>query len=932
MREKTMQQVESSVLSRPLSALTALVTRFPVTTMIVAGLLAAVSMVMAQNRLKFKTSRADLLDPNSEYNRHWLEYTKEFGQQEDVLVVVRGNDRNSVTSVLDKLAGELQKDTKHFRAVFYKIDQAKLQAKGLYYLEPQQLQEVEALLNQAQPVLQGNWDSLSVGGQIAWFSRLLQQGDPRKFQASAQSSQQNPSQALTILSAALSETGTYRSPWPEMPRPSTVVQSEAMKDGYLLSDKDRVGMLLLWLVKEKNDNFAEYSESVNILRDIVARTKQQIKDQYPGTAIGLTGLPILENDEMESSESTMTKAGVLSLIGVTLIYVAGFGCFRHPFMATIALLVPMAWSFGYITMAVGHLNILSSAFGTIVIGLGSDFGVYHVAQYMRLRGQSFSTRDALLETARSVGPGITTGALSTALAFFVIGLTEFPGIAELGIVAGGGIILCWIAALTVLPAMIQWSDNKWQAVRVPPPLDVYVWLKPIMSRPWLMLATFMTGTVLIAFGIGRLWYDHNLLNLQAEGLESVELEKQLIEHKNLNASFAISVAKTREEVVARTEKFKKLPLVDRVREIATSMPENVSAKSAMIYRIHNRLTNLPHSVPSIPVTPPGDLQQTLAYLQQFMVAGGRTADAQSIQQIIRLIASLSEQQYYRRIEAFQQAMGADILGKLCALRDAAGLEPPQLNDLPEGLVSRFVGRSGCYVMQIYSKADIWNMEAMEQFVQQVRSVDKDATGNPIQVYESSRAMKRSYEKAAWYALITVVAIVWLDFRSVENTLLALLPLGLAVLQLFGLMGLLNIPLNPANMIVLPLILGVGVDIGVHVVHDYLREPAPYRISGSTAAAIVINTVMNIVGFGSLMVASHRGLYSLGRVLTLGMTCVLISGLVMPSLLRLLQAIRSVKQTTKTDENPTADQELIESPECIAYKEPELRPIRRRLAA
>jgi hypothetical protein len=117
--------------------------------------------------------------------------------------------------------------------------------------------------------------------------------------------------------------------------------------------------------------------------------------------------------------------------------------------------------------------------------------------------------------------------------------------------------------------------------------------------------------------------------------------------------------------------------------------------------------------------------------------------------------------------------------------------------------------------------------------------------------------------------------------------LALVPLVASKLQLFGLMGWLGIPLNPANMIVLPLILGVGVDTGVHIVHDYLRERAPYRISASTGAAVVINTLQNIVGFGGLMIAAHCGLHSLGRVLTLGMACCLLSGLVMPALLRLM---------------------------------------------
>jgi predicted RND superfamily exporter protein len=242
-----------------------------------------------------------------------------------------------------------------------------------------------------------------------------------------------------------------------------------------------------------------------------------------------------------------------------------------------------------------------------------------------------------------------------------------------------------------------------------------------------------------------------------------------------------------------------------------------------------------------------------------------------------------------------------LLRRLHAVRAAANPEPPQWSDLPEGLVSRFIGRSGRYLMQIYSKADLWTMESMEQFVQQVRSVDRDATGNPMQIYESSWRMKRSFEQAAWYALAVVLVTVYIDFRSILATALALVPLGLAMLQLYGLMGLLNIPLNPANMIVLPLILGVGVDIGVHIVHDYQRESAPYRMSGSTATAIVVNTLMNMVGFGSLMIASHRGIYSLGQVLTLGMTCNLLSGLFMPSLLRLLQSMRATSRASDTIE-------------------------------
>ena len=122
-------------------------------------------------------------------------------------------------------------------------------------------------------------------------------------------------------------------------------------------------------------------------------------------------------------------------------------------------------------------------------------------------------------------------------------------------------------------------------------------------------------------------------------------------------------------------------------------------------------------------------------------------------------------------------------------------------------------------MQVYSKANIWDVGPMGQFVRDVRSVDPEATGNPLQVYEASRHMKRSFEQAAWYALLVIIPVVLLDFRRLNHTLLAVLPMGMGMLQTLGLMGLLDIPLNPANMIVLPLTLGIGMESGVNLLHE-----------------------------------------------------------------------------------------------------------------
>ena len=911
---------EFSLLERPLKLLTVLVARFPVSVIVISALLVALSLTGAQLSLGFRTSRSDLLNPKSENNRRWAEFTQEFGEQDDVTLVVHGDDPRVVPPILDELASQLNRQPKLFRSIFHKVDVAKLKSKGLYNdrVTPQFLQQINGFLGQSQGLLQGDFASLNVGGQIAWFAEQIDRGDPGQLAASLGAAQQQQSKSLEILGAALSQPGPYQSPFPEMSA-LLAMQDDRLGSGYKLLNDGHVGLLALYLVKnEKTGSFAEYSDGLTELRQIV----NDMKSRHPEAWVGLTGLPVMENDEMESSQTAMAQAGVLSFIGVGLLYVTGFGCVRHPAMALVALLVPMGWSFGYILLTVGHLNILSSAFATIVIGLGSDYGVYHIAQYLRYRGEKMSTFDALLATTRSIGPGLTTSAIATALAFYSIGLSDFPGIAELGIIAGGGILLCWLAALTTLPALLHWSDAHRPPVPIPAPLDVYAWFRPLVRRPKLVVAGYAVFTLLVCIGLKDLWYDHNLLNLQAEGLESVKLEQKLLQ-SDCGASFAVVMAKSREELMQRKAMYTNrdlCPMVDSVNEVGSYVSENAAQKQPLIQHIHDCLASLPPQMPKvapIPVVPPAQLDQSLAKLQGVMAAMRRLPEAQQLQRIRGLVQSLPQQEYYRRLTTFQNNLAADMLQALYALRSVSNPEPPALTDFPKGLVTRLVGRSGYFCLQIHTKADIWNMTEMEKFVRQLRNVDGElhkqnpmidtaVTGNPVQVYESSREMMWGYEKGAFYGVIIVIVVVWLDFRNLRMTLLTLLPLAASKLQLFGLMGLLGIPLNPANMIVLPLILGIGVDTGVQVVHDYLREPHPYRMNPATSAALVINTLMNIVGFGALMIASHRGLHSLGRVLTLGMACCLLSCMVMPSLLQLLPDMRPKKRIPEEPPAKIAD--------------------------
>jgi len=866
MSEERRPPDESPLLMGPIALATRLVLRFPWTTVVLSAVGAVAALVLAATQLEMHTRRLDLLNPRSTYNRRWLDFIREFRHKDDVVIVVEGPRRDKVTAVMDEVALRLGRHPELFENVLAKIDLSHLRKKGLFYLSNEQLITLDTQLDRFQPVLQGDWSQLR-------FSDLL------RSTAANDSATTNDSLDLLIegVATALRQPKRYRSPWSPWIAPHEAAGLPASR--YLMSNGGRFGFVLLRLV-DRPRNLSSDHEAIEQLRGMV----RKIGRAHTEVDVGLTGLPVMEDDEMESSRLATMQASVLSLVGVSCLFIAGFGGLRHPLLTVVTLAVGIAWSIGYATLVVGHLNILSMSFGVILIGLGIDFSIHYLARYQQLRSSvDTESANALLATAASVGPGIVTGGLTTAIAFFTAALTEFTGIAELGVIAGGGILLCLAASLLLLPALIFLSDRDGAGPPEPAPVATARWVRVLHRFPAVTVVTTLLLTLLIGQGIRHLSYDHNLLHLQPVGLESVAWEQRLIEESDQSLWYALSVANNRQELATLKQRFATLPSVERTEEIASLLPAEAARKRPLVARIHARTARLPDHPGPIPVDTLAVLRTALADAKSRWPTGHPVREG--LRQLDDLVASMPAVACTERLAHYQQRMAADLLGRLRGLQAASSPEPPRLADLPSSLVCRYVGQNGHYLLKIYSRGDIWDMDALQAFVTDVRSVDPEATGKPLQTFEASRQMERSYIKAALYSLVAVTLILLIDFRSLSTALLALLPVALGTLLLFGLLGLLGIPLNPANMIVLPLILGIGIDDGVHVVHDFRSQQGAYRLTGSTATAVLMTSLTSMVGFGSLMIASHRGLESLGRVLTIGISCCLATSLVtLPALL------------------------------------------------
>lgn len=906
---------DDSLLVRPLLAVTEWCLRAPWTVLTLALALALVCVGITVQGLSFKSSRLDLLNPRSEYNRRWLEYLAEFGDRDDAVVVVRADQPSDVTAAIDGLAAQLQAQPELFESIFFQRDLRSLKAKALHFLPPEQLTGLERQVSQLAMALSGTGEAADVASQLAKLNEQftpIAPASPQRATLLAQEYLRVTGPLLAVLGGA--SPGT--TPPASAPLPGSLNQFEPR---YLLAEDSKIGFVLLRLIPQPLEN-APNVQAIDRLRSIIAAAKQQ----HPSVWIGLTGMPVIEHDEMQASQFDMLWTSILSMVFVLFLYLASYGGFRHAMLVNLLLLLGTAYSFGFVTLAVGHLNILSAAFSAVLIGLGIDFAIHYVACYLKLRQEGLHDARALLRTAADVGPGVVTGGVTTAAAFFMAAMTDFIGVRELGLVAGGGILLCVVTTVIVLPPLVLLVDRRWPLVRVHHILPAGQWFQWPLQRPRLVIALGTAATLLLATGASRLRYDHNLLNLQPKHVESADIERQLFTQLEDSVWYAVSVCESREELHARQALFDKLPVVSKTEEIASLLRDSSPEQSQRVAALCRHVATLPAQTPQPPPVNIARLKQELGKAASLLAeeVPHDASAARCLGQALALLSARPEQETALRVTAGQAALASASLAAARELKQIADPVPPAEQDIPRELKDRFLGASGTWLLKVYARGNIWNMREMQAFVQAVESVDPRVTGHPVQTYYASRHMQQSYVWAGLYALVAVLILLWLDFRSVAHALLAMVPPALGFVQMCGLIGWLDIPLNPANMIVLPLILGIGVDHGVHLVHLWRQQRGRFALGDSTAVAVLLTATTTTASFGALILARHQGLQSLGQVLTLGVTtCLASSILIFPAVLASLS--KRNKVGPGKPERAKGDAEIQAA--AIEHEQPSARP-------
>ncbi len=874
-----------------------IVTRFPLATIVVALLLSALALNYTRNNLEMLTGRDDLMPKNSKFHRDYTEYRQEFGDQEEIVIVVESADPEAAGRFGRELHGRLSKRTDLFREVFYPYALPYFQKNGLMFMSYEELRSLRDKLAKAKPVLKDLAASPSV--QTLFTSLTRQMEDYLKEPPGKPGADER----IAGLAFMLGKLGNGFERFGKDGIEPASLDSFFLGNGpggeeSALAKAAKQQIITVLPVKDAG-SFMPAERAIRAVRSELRSLSAA--PGFKGVKAGLTGVPVLEYEEIATSQRDIALATVISIILTVILLLFAFRGVANAVAATAALLVAIALSFGMATLVVGHLNILSMVFAVMLIGIGIEYGIQIVLRYQEELCNGRQRFESLRTAVNRNLWAITMAAATVAAAFLTFVLTDFKGIAELGIIAAIGICICVLVTFTVLPAMLALpirygKRNRKIAVQ---PTSVQggipasaVHVSPIRKTirtvlfgyPRVVLTVTAILCIASLYPLSRMEFDYNLLNLQAKGLESVAYARKLMISSENSGYFAVAMAPSLQEAARRAKALSALPTVDHVVSLESFIPDDQDRKLAEIAAIRADLADVRSAayeedlrVMELPAVFENFRAVTERFVQR--LEREQKPEAKEMAGFLRILdrffAGLEKEKDRNALgmlRNFQGDMMAGLPAKIETLRNSLSASRVSLADVPEELRKRFVGKTGKYLLQIAPKHEIFDREPLQAFLNDVRKVAPGATGEPVMVYESMTIMRDSYRGAFVYAFLAIIVILLVTFRSVRYAMIGLVPLVVGVVFMVSGMWLFGISFNSANIIVMPLVLGIAVDSGIYIINRFRREgESGYEVVvSSTGRGVFYNTLTIMISFGALMVAHHQGVFSIGAAMSLGM--------------------------------------------------------------
>ncbi len=849
----------------------AAVQRRTTTVLVLALLLGAALAVVIARQLSVDTSADRILSPELPWRQAERELIRQFPNLDlGLAVVIDAPSAEQADAVQRRLVDLLRQRRDLFPELLAPETDPYFRRNGLLYLGVDELERLSDQLNLVQPFL----GLLGRDPSLRGISRLLVPAlqEPEALPL-------NLDDALSQMAGAVGAAVDGREQalsW------QSLLGAQALPGQQAGSGTHRrlIGLML----QPDYRRLMPAATAIEAVRELVRREHLDAD----GVSIRLTGGAALEHEEMQSAFDGVVATGLISLVLVAVLLYLALRSARLVICALLTLVYGLLVTSGFAAIAVGSLNLISLAFGLLYVGLGIGYALYLGMQYVERGRIAQDRREALMLAAGDVGGFMLVCALTTSTGFFAFVPTDFKGIGELGLIAGVGMFVSLTVTLTLLPALMELLRVPLPAPRAAAsprssPLSAALdW--PYRYPRLIWIACALLGLA-AASQLPRAYFDSDPLHLRDPQSESVRAFRDLLADPSA-PPLTLSVLSTPQDFERRRAALAALPEVSRAYGLPDFVPADQDDKLPLIEDLALSLT-LPDAGDVHDPSPAPVEREAAAALARALDASAATPAWQALStQLVRLQAALAGPQAGLVLARLHHNLFDALPAQLQQLREALQAQAVGMDDIPPFLAGRYRSAEGLYRIEVWPRERLETPETMAQFVDAVRRLEPEAVGAPISFLEAGRTVVRAFQQAFVNSLVAVVLLLLLMLRSLADSLRVLLPLLLAGTLTVGLMVLIDQPFNFANVIALPLLLGVGVDYGVYLVQRGRRAPPGSNLlRTSTARAVWYGALITIVNFGNLMLSSHPGTASMGRLLAFGLAITLLCTLVLlPTLL------------------------------------------------
>jgi len=880
--------------------------------MVIVVLIITIIMGAFATQLKQSMRWTDLLPTKSEKTIQYNKVINEFVTATNIIVVVEGEEEKikafaeavvpQIMLATDPKDGQL-----YAKRIDYKQDVNFIREHGLMLLKADNLKNMKELYQNPNLIplltnINNSFEKEYVGKEESISTREKEDNTIIILDSI--------SNLITVMKDYSS--GKIRSP----EEAQKAVDKLLLGEPYLLS-YDKQALIINVI---PNFSITDMSKMVSGT-DTIQKVINQVLKDYPEVKAGLTGMIPLGRDEMVYGEQSMGYTSIIAFIAILILLILSFRMWAAPLFALLNLAIGLIWAIGLAAILVKSLNIMTSMVAVILIGLGIDFSIHIISIFTENRSAGKPINTAMEETFLKSGKGILTAGLTTCAAFLALVISSSRGMKEMGIVSSTGLFAILIVTFLFLPSLLVLRERRLEKKLAEGKIKAKPLSKDIsfqsfgtVSR-WLSqryTATLICAlliTIFLLISATKISFDHNYMNMEAKGLTSITLQDTILDKFDLSMDYALLLTNSIEESREMTKELKNIKSVALVDDISMYLPsfEEQQKRIPIIQEINQAISsatlkdNLTDAEFNQLLLELERLEMNIMEIQDMAFIGGQDKVDRKCSKIVgdpnnpqskSIISEFINHLENNRLEGIKgleefQKYAAPYFKKSALKMSAA--ENVELDDLPSSILDRYANRNRTqFLMTIFPSGNIWqDADYLNRFTNDLDRVSEKATGMAPVMRELIRVIGNDGKNAALLTILVVFLLLWLDFRKIKYAILAMIPLVVGFIWMVGLMKLIGMQLTIVNVMGLPMIIGIGIDYGVHVVHRWRIEETGKvnKIFASTGKAILLSAITTMLAFGSLIFSIWRGFGSLGGAMFIGVgacflsTVIILSGII-----------------------------------------------------